>query len=120
MEKLLAQKWFFDLFPNVYFIKINGKYRLYYKFSAQKMNFGKGQKIQKIIGSGIKIWIFCQNQECRSILNFLSKHIDRNIGTKNIWEYTCSSCGKKQYFIPDNMNRIPCTAEGVPLESSPL
>jgi len=113
---LIQKKWFREWFPKYYFVKVNGTWSMYSEIAVQKVTFVKEQNIEDVTGPGIRNWIYCQNDDCNSIINFKGPFAERKTRGHWVWDYTCSCCGTEQHYIPD-MAPIPCDEKGIPLRT---
>lgn len=111
-KRLIQEEWVRNLFPNSYFIKINGIWNKYSKDEVEKLIFKKEENIQWITGPGVSNWLYCQNDNCHSILAGNSFIEEREFPDKFIRDYVCSCCETKQHFIVD-MVPFACNEEGV-------
>lgn len=116
-QYFFSKQWFRELYSGSYFIKVNNVWTKYSKKEIQTLTFKKGEKIQEAQGPGISNWIYCQNDECHSIINFGNSFIDeREMNGESIWDYKCSCCEKEQHFIPDYAV-IACDEKGLVLST---
>ena len=114
-QYFFSKKWFRGFFKKSFFSKINN---LWHKYSAKDipLKFKGGEKIQDVEGPGITCWIYCQNVECKSIVNAGSFTGERETKNEVIWDFTCTCCKKEQHFIVD-IAMISCDKDGTPLKN---
>ncbi len=102
---LIKYKWYRDLFSTKTFALVNDEW-IDYK------NYISG-KITRIEGKwNTQAFCKCGNELTHS--NSYAAYKD--VKNTSIWEYNCSSCGKKQYWSPDYIpGLLPCNENGIPL-----
>ena len=113
-QLLFSLEWFRNLCSGSYFVKVNGVWSKYSKAQFKERKFKQGERIEQVYGPGIHNWIFCQNNDCRSMVNFGSFTEEREVPNDVVWDFKCTCCGTEQHFIPD-FTMIPCNKEGAPL-----